>query len=75
MLDDSTKLKQDITDMIRASENGLTRREIHSRLGAHVSERQVRRALEHLKHMGIVVAVGRGLLARWGDARRRVHHG
>lgn len=71
-LEDSTKLKQDIVRIIHASKNGLTRREIHSRLDAHVSERQVRRALEHLKHMGVVVVVGRGWLARWRDAGRRV---
>ena len=46
-------------------EDGLTRREISSRLGSAVSERQVRRALEELRDAGLVVSTNRGPLTRW----------
>ena len=49
-------------------EDGLTRREISSRLGSAVSERQVRRALEELRDAGLVVSPGRGRTGRWKRA-------
>ena len=51
---------------------GLTRREIHARLGSGVSERQVRTTLEELRDSGLVISTARGPLTRWrrvGGAR------
>ena len=50
-------------------EDGLTRRELSSRLGSAVSERQVRRALEGLRDAGLVVTTNRGPLTRWMRSR------
>ena len=57
-----------ILALLDGAEGGLTRREIHARLGPGVSERQVRRALEELGDKGLVVSTNRGPLTRW---RRR----
>ncbi len=46
-------------------EEGLTRREIHTRLGPNISERQVRTTLEKLRDSGMVVSTARGPLTRW----------
>ena len=46
-------------------EEGLTRREIHARLGSGVSERQIRRALEELRDSGLIFSTARGPLTRW----------
>ena len=46
----------------------LTRREISSRLGSAISDRQVRRALEELRDRGLVVSPGRGRSGRWKHA-------
>ncbi len=54
-----------ILALLDGAEVGLTRREIHARLGPSVSERQVRRALEELRDMGLVVSTNRGPLTRW----------
>ena len=54
-----------ILALLDGAEVGLTRREIHPRLGPGVSERQVRRALEELRDMGLVVSTNRGPLTRW----------
>ena len=54
-----------ILALLDGAEVGLTRREIHARLGPGVSERQVRRALEELRDMGLVVSTNRGPLTRW----------
>ena len=51
--------------LLDSAEEGLTRREIHARLGPGVSERQIRRALEELKDRGLVVSTNRGPLTRW----------
>ena len=45
-----------ILALLDSAEDGLTRGEIRTRLGAGVSERQVRRALEELKARGLVVS-------------------
>ena len=59
-----------ILALLDGAEVGLTRREIHARLGPGVSERQVRRALEELRDWGLVVSTNRGPLTRWRkDAR------
>ena len=51
--------------LLDRAEDGLTRREISTRLGAAVSERQVRRALEELRGAGLVVSTNSGPLTRW----------
>ena len=55
--------------LLDSAENGLTRREVHARLGPGVSERQVRRTLEELKDRGLVTSTNRGSLTRWVGAR------
>ena len=60
--------REEVLVLLGGTENGLTRREIHVRLGPGVSERQVRRALEELRDIGLVVSTNRGPLTRW---RRR----
>ena len=56
-----------ILTLLDQADNGLTLREIRSRLDASVGERQVRRALEDLRDAGWVEPPGRG---RWGRWRR-----
>ena len=57
--------REEVLVLLGGAENGLTRREIHARLGPGVSERQVRRALEELRDRGLVVSANRGPLTRW----------
>ena len=59
------KRQEAVLLLLDRAEDGLTRREIHARLGPDVSERQVRRALEELKEKGFVVSTNRGPLTRW----------
>ena len=54
-----------ILALLEGVEDGLTRQELHTRLGPEVSERQVRRALSELKNGGLVVSTNRGPLTRW----------
>ncbi|MXY21895.1 MAG: AAA family ATPase [Dehalococcoidia bacterium] len=54
-----------ILALLDSAENGLTRREIHARLGPGVSDRQVRRTLEELRDQGLIVSTHRGPLTRW----------
>ena len=54
-----------ILTLLEGVEDGLTRQELHARLGPEVSERQVRRALSALKNGGLVVSTNRGPLTRW----------
>ena len=54
-----------ILALLEGVQDGLTRQEIHARLGPEVSERQVRRALSELKNGGVVVSTNRGPLTRW----------
>ena len=54
-----------ILALLEGVEDGLTRQELHARLGSDVSERQVRRALSELKNGGLVVSTNRGPLTRW----------
>ena len=58
-----------ILALLDGAEEGLTRREIRTRLGPGVSERQVRRALEELRDQGLVVSTNRGPLTRWRRGR------
>ena len=51
--------------LLDGAEEGLTRREIHARLGSGVSERQVRTTLEELRDSGLVTSTARGPLTRW----------
>ena len=57
--------RKTILALLEGVEDGLTRQELHSRLGPEVSERQVRRALSELKNGGLVVSTNRGPLTRW----------
>ena len=62
--------RETILALLEGVEDGLTRQELHARLGPEVSERQVRRALSELKNGGLVVSTNRGPLTRWRrDAR------
>ena len=56
---------QAVLVLLDCAKDGLTRRELHARLGSKVSERQVRRALEELRNRGVVVSPGRGRSGRW----------
>lgn len=61
-----------ILALLADAAEGLTRREIHARLGGDASERQVRTTLEELRDSGMVVSTARGPLTRWrrvGSAR------
>ena len=57
--------RKTILALLEGVEDGLTRQELHARLGPEVSERQVRRALSELKNGGLVVSTNRGPLTRW----------
>ena len=57
--------RETILALLEGVEDGLTRQELHARLGPEVSERQVRRALSELKNGGLVVSTNRGPLTRW----------
>ena len=57
--------RETILALLEGVEDGLTRQELHARLGPDVSERQVRRALSELKNGGLVVSTNRGPLTRW----------
>ena len=61
---------EEVLALLDSAEDGLTRGEIRTRLGAGVSERQVRRALEELKARGLVVSPGRGRSGRWKRTAR-----
>jgi ATP-dependent DNA helicase RecG len=54
-----------ILALLDGVEEGLTRREIHGRLGPGVSERQMRRTLNELREMGVVVSTNQGRRSRW----------
>ena len=54
-----------ILALLDRAEEGLTRREIHARLGLGVSERQVRTTLEELRDSGLVTSTARGPFTRW----------
>lgn len=66
----STERQETILALLDRAEDGLTRQEIHVRLGPGVSERQVRRALEELKARVLVISPGRGRSGRWKRAQR-----
>ncbi len=57
--------REEVLALLDSAEDGLTRREVHARLGPGVSGRQVRRALEELRDRGLVVSTNRGPLTRW----------
>ena len=59
--------RKTILALLEGVEDGLTRQELHARLGPEVSERQVRRALSELKNGGLVVSTNRGPLTRWKE--------
>ncbi len=57
--------RETILALLEGVEDGLTRLEIHARLGPEVSERQVRTTLEELRDHGLVTSTARGPLTRW----------
>ncbi len=59
------KWRHEVLALLDSAEDGLSRREILSRLSPAVSERQVRRVLEYLRDRGLAVSSGRGRTARW----------
>ena len=62
---DPAERQEEVLALLDSEQDGLTRREIHVRLGPGVSERQVRRALEELRDKRLVVSTNRGPLTRW----------
>ena len=64
-LSDSVKRQEMILTLLRRSQNGLTLRNIHTRMYSNFSERQVRRTLEKLRDDGLVMCTGTGPLAMW----------
>lgn len=54
-----------ILALLEETAGGLTLREIRTRLGGALSDRQVRRALEELRDEGVLVPPGRGRWGRW----------
>lgn len=57
--------QREILSMLSASPSGLALRELHSRLGTHASERQVREDLATLRTLGLAQPSGHGRGARW----------
>ena len=57
--------KKAILALLDHADNGLSRREIHTRLTAIASERQLRRTLEELRDEGLVNSTNQGKLTRW----------
>ena len=55
----------EVIALLDCAEDGLTRGEIRTRLGAAVSDRQLRRVLEELRDSGTIVSTGHGRAARW----------
>ena len=59
-----------ILALLDRTRDGLTRRELHARLGPGVTERQVRRALKELRDRGLIISTNRGPLTRWKQRTR-----
>ena len=59
-----------ILALLDRARDGLTRRELHARLGPGVTERQVRRALEELRDRELIISTNRGPLTRWKQRTR-----
>ena len=70
-LNDSVKRQEMVLTLLRRSRNGLTLRNIHTRMSSNFSERQVRRTLEKLRDDGLVVCTGTGPLAMWKRTQNR----
>ena len=64
--------REEVLALLDGTEDGLTRREIHARLGSRVSERQVRRALEELRDKGLANSTNRGPQTRWRRDRGEI---
>ena len=64
-----------ILALLDRTRDGLTRRELHARLGPGVTERQVRRALEELRDKGLISPTSRGPLTRWKQRTRQGRDG
>jgi ATP-dependent DNA helicase RecG len=62
---DVSERQRDILTMLAQSDSGLALREIHARIGAMASERQVREDLGTLRTLGLAQSVGHGRGARW----------
>ena len=57
--------QQAVLHVLACSDRPLALREIHSRLSASVSARQVKRALARLRELGLAATTGHGVAARW----------
>ena len=62
---DVTKQQQAILALLGEAGSGLALREIHSRIGSSVSERQIREDLTTLRTLGLIIPYGHGRGARW----------
>ena len=67
--------RERILALLDRTRDGLTRRELHARLGPGVTERQVRRALKELKDKGLIISTNRGPLTRWKQRTRQGRDG
>lgn len=67
----SANRRAEVLALLNRAEKGLTRRDIHARLGTGVSERQVRRALVELRDRRLVATENRGPLTSWLLKQRR----
>lgn len=64
-----------ILALLDRTRDGLTRRELHARLGPGVTERQVRRTLKELRDRGLIISTNRGPLTRWKQRTRQGRDG
>ena len=60
--------QRNILDLLGQTDHPLTLREIHARLPAPASARQVKRALARLRELGLAAATGHGVSAGWKPA-------
>ena len=60
-----SEVQRNILDLLNQSDHPPALREIHARVPASASIRQVKRSLARLKELGLVEPTGRGASARW----------
>ncbi len=68
-------LREMILALLDRTRDGLTRRELHARLGPGVTERQVRRTLKELRDRELIISTNRGPLTRWKQRTRQGRDG
>lgn len=66
-----SEVQRNILDLLNQSDHPPALREIHARVPASASIRQVKRSLARLKELGLVESTGRGASARWKLLQRQ----